>query len=309
MSDQVSVRIGHFDKVSDQVRGTAVAFAWLFSVCNMFVFAHTRTDVHASVRVYEGRWQVIKLCTVQQCGLPCMEAIKRTVWPFMKSWSSRRSPSPRLASTPRSTHAALSSLPPILCEFLRGGGRHCYHEYATCAIEVQLNIQRSMLELCWKSMPLSTQCPLHASMLWLGFIFEATSYLIWIGNGHETRAVEKVCFVSCSPGSDVCLFHPHLLISPGPAMFFVPSSSAAQNPYAPRRYGSYDKSISVTRNVNLPDSLLSRFDMLFVVLDCMNESQDRMVRGIFQRENRLLASLVPVLVLVARFLASWLHGA
>ncbi len=46
----------------------------------------------------------------------------------------------------------------------------------------------------------------------------------------------------------------------------------------PRRYGSYDKSISVTRNVNLPDSLLSRFDMLFVVLDCMTESRDRQVR-------------------------------
>jgi DNA replication licensing factor MCM3 len=46
-----------------------------------------------------------------------------------------------------------------------------------------------------------------------------------------------------------------------------------------RRYGSYDKSISVTRNVNLPDSLLSRFDMLFVVLDCMTESRDRQVSG------------------------------
>jgi len=56
----------------------------------------------------------------------------------------------------------------------------------------------------------------------------------------------------------------------------------------PRRYGSYDKSISVTRNVNLPDSLLSRFDMLFVVLDCMNEAQDRMVRLYLQSSNRFL---------------------
>jgi DNA replication licensing factor MCM3 len=48
---------------------------------------------------------------------------------------------------------------------------------------------------------------------------------------------------------------------------------AAANPI----YGEYAKDIAVARNVGLPDSLLSRFDLLYVMLDEKNPSLDRKI--------------------------------
>jgi len=45
---------------------------------------------------------------------------------------------------------------------------------------------------------------------------------------------------------------------------------AAANPL----YGNYDLTMGPHKNINLPDSLLSRFDMMFIVLDNMTSTRD-----------------------------------
>jgi DNA replication licensing factor MCM3 len=57
---------------------------------------------------------------------------------------------------------------------------------------------------------------------------------------------------------------------------------AAANPV----YGTYDKSRSATANIGLPDSILSRFDLLFVVLDSQTDERDKKIADHVLRSHR-----------------------
>ncbi len=60
---------------------------------------------------------------------------------------------------------------------------------------------------------------------------------------------------------------------------------AAANPI----YGEYQKDLPPTKNIGLPDSLLSRFDLLFVVLDEKSSMHDRRVAERVTKNHRYIA--------------------
>lgn len=57
---------------------------------------------------------------------------------------------------------------------------------------------------------------------------------------------------------------------------------AAANPI----YGEYQTDITPAKNISLPDSLLSRFDLIYIVLDEKNETKDRDIANRVTRNHR-----------------------
>lgn len=53
----------------------------------------------------------------------------------------------------------------------------------------------------------------------------------------------------------------------------------------------YDRSLTPTKNIGLPDSLLSRFDLLFIVLDQMDPDIDRQITEHVLRMHRFRSAI------------------
>lgn len=53
----------------------------------------------------------------------------------------------------------------------------------------------------------------------------------------------------------------------------------------------YDRSLTPTKNIGLPDSLLSRFDLLFIVLDQMDPDIDRQISEHVLRMHRFRSAI------------------
>ncbi|KAL3002935.1 hypothetical protein AAZX31_08G081800 [Glycine max] len=66
---------------------------------------------------------------------------------------------------------------------------------------------------------------------------------------------------------------------------------AAANPIYGTVSGIYDRSLTPTKNIGLPDSLLSRFDLLFIVLDQMDPDIDRRISEHVLRMHRFRSAV------------------
>ena len=61
----------------------------------------------------------------------------------------------------------------------------------------------------------------------------------------------------------------------------------------------YDRSLTPTKNIGLPDSLLSRFDLLFIVLDQMDPDIDRQVSEHVLRMHRYRSASGGINILIS----------
>ena len=69
----------------------------------------------------------------------------------------------------------------------------------------------------------------------------------------------------------------------------------------------YDRSLTPTKNIGLPDSLLSRFDLLFIVLDQMDADIDRQISEHVLRMHRFRSAIDGGRQRVSCVLKDWWH--